>query len=66
MIFQNDFGSSKEVASTRESESKPFLEKPEPCQRGPKSVFGLAFGFGFCPLKAKSQTKWLNLESNFF
>jgi hypothetical protein len=22
-------------------------------------VFGLAFGFGFCPLKAKSQTKGL-------
>jgi hypothetical protein len=37
MIFQNDFGSSKEVASSRESELKPFLEKPEPCQRGPKT-----------------------------
>jgi hypothetical protein len=36
MIFQNGFGSSKEVASPRESEPKPFLEKPEPCQRGPK------------------------------
>jgi hypothetical protein len=24
------------------------------------------FGFGFCPLKAKSQTKGLNLESSFF
>jgi hypothetical protein len=39
MIFQNDFGSSKEVASPRELEPKPFLEKPEPCQRGPKCVF---------------------------
>jgi hypothetical protein len=29
-------------------------------------VSGLAFGFGFCPLKAKSQTKGLNLESSFF
>jgi hypothetical protein len=37
MIFQNDFGSSKEVVSPREPESKPFLEKPERCQRGPKS-----------------------------
>jgi hypothetical protein len=36
MIFQNSFGSSKEVASPREPEPKPFLEKPEPCQRGPK------------------------------
>jgi hypothetical protein len=35
MIFQNGFGSSKEVASPREPEPKPFLEKPEPCQRGP-------------------------------
>jgi hypothetical protein len=32
MIFQNGFGSSKEVASPREPEPKPFLEKPEPCQ----------------------------------
>ena len=38
MIFQNGFGSSKEVASPREPEPKPFLEKPEPCQRGPKGV----------------------------
>jgi hypothetical protein len=36
MIFQNGFGSSKEVVSPRELEPKPFLEKPEPCQRGPK------------------------------
>jgi hypothetical protein len=36
MIFQNGFGSSKEVASPREPEPKPFLEKPEPCQRSPK------------------------------
>ena len=36
MIFQNGFGSSKEVVSPREPEQKPFLEKPEPCQRGPK------------------------------
>jgi hypothetical protein len=38
MIFQNSFGSSKEVASPREPEPKSFLEKPEPCQRGPDSV----------------------------
>jgi hypothetical protein len=31
MIFQNDFGSSKEVASPCELEPKSFLEKPEPC-----------------------------------
>jgi hypothetical protein len=31
-----------------------------------KGVFGLTFGFCFCPLKAKSQTKGLNLESSFF
>jgi hypothetical protein len=36
MIFQNDFGSSKEVTLPREPEPKLFLEKPEPCQRGPK------------------------------
>jgi hypothetical protein len=36
MIFQNGFGSSKEVASPRKLKSKPFLEKPEPCQRDPK------------------------------
>jgi hypothetical protein len=36
MIFQNGFGSSKEVVSPREPEPKLFLEKPEPCQRGPK------------------------------
>jgi hypothetical protein len=29
-------------------------------------VFGLVFGFGFCPVKVKSQTKELNLESIFF
>jgi hypothetical protein len=29
-------------------------------------VFGLAFGFDFCPLKDKSQSKGLNLESSFF
>jgi hypothetical protein len=34
--------------------------------QGAKGVFGLTFSFGFCPLKAKSQTKCLNLESNFF
>jgi hypothetical protein len=31
-----------------------------------KGVFGLAFGFGFCLLKAKSQTKGLDSESSFF
>jgi hypothetical protein len=31
-----------------------------------KSVFGLAFCFGFCLLKAKSQTKGLDLGSSFF
>jgi hypothetical protein len=31
-----------------------------------KGVFGLAFGFGFYSLKAKSQTKGLNLGSSFF
>jgi hypothetical protein len=36
MIFQNGFGLSKEVASPREPEPKLFLEKPEPCQSGPK------------------------------
>jgi hypothetical protein len=30
------------------------------------SVFGLDFGFDFCPLKAKSQTKELDPGSNFF
>jgi hypothetical protein len=29
-------------------------------------VFGLSFGFGFCPQKAKSQTKGLDLGSSFF
>jgi hypothetical protein len=29
-------------------------------------VFGLAFGFGFCPLKAKSQTKGLMQGAVFF
>jgi hypothetical protein len=29
-------------------------------------VFGLAFGFSFCPIKAKSQTKGLDTESSFF
>jgi hypothetical protein len=29
-------------------------------------VFGLTFGFGFFPLKAKSQTKGLDPESGFF
>jgi hypothetical protein len=47
--------------------SPPFLEHhnilPGSQMLG---VFGLAFGFGFCPLKAKSQTKGLNLESSFF
>jgi hypothetical protein len=32
----------------------------------PQGVFGLAFGFGFYPLKAKSQTKGLDLGSSFF
>jgi hypothetical protein len=31
-----------------------------------KGVFGLAFGFGFYPLKAKSQTKGMDLGSSFF
>jgi hypothetical protein len=43
MIFQNDFDSSKEVASPREPEPKPFLEKPEPCQSGPQFVDILLF-----------------------
>jgi hypothetical protein len=30
------------------------------------SVFGLAFGFGFYLLKAKSQIKGLDLGSSFF
>jgi hypothetical protein len=29
-------------------------------------VFGLAFGFGFCPLKAKSQPKGWIQEAAFF
>jgi hypothetical protein len=29
-------------------------------------VFGLTFGFGFCSLKAKSQTKELDRVSSFF
>jgi hypothetical protein len=31
-----------------------------------KSVFGLAFGFGYWPLKAKSQTKGIDPGSSFF
>jgi hypothetical protein len=31
-----------------------------------KVVFGLAFCFGFCHLKAKSQIKGLDIENNFF
>jgi hypothetical protein len=31
-----------------------------------KGVFGLAFGFGFCPVKAKSQTKGLDPGSSFY
>jgi hypothetical protein len=31
-----------------------------------KGVFGLTFDFGFCPLKAKSQTKVLNQGISFF
>jgi hypothetical protein len=31
-----------------------------------KGVFGLTFEFVFYPLKAKSQTKILDPESNFF
>lgn len=31
-----------------------------------KGVFSLAFGFGFCLLKAKSQTKGMDPESSFF
>jgi hypothetical protein len=34
--------------------------------RGKFRVFGLTFGFVFCPLKAKNQTKRLNLKSSFF
>jgi hypothetical protein len=29
-------------------------------------VFGLAFEFGFCSLKAKRQTKWLDPKNSFF
>jgi hypothetical protein len=29
-------------------------------------MFGLAFSFGFCPIKAKSQTKRLDTGSSFF
>jgi hypothetical protein len=29
-------------------------------------MFGLAFNFGFCSLKAKSQTKGLNTIKSFF
>jgi hypothetical protein len=39
MIFQNGFGSSKEVASPSEPEPKSFLEKPEPCQRALRMSF---------------------------
>jgi hypothetical protein len=33
--------------------------------RGIKGVFGLTFGFGFCPLKAKSQPKGWIQEAAF-
>jgi hypothetical protein len=36
------------------------------CRVPTMGVFGLAFGFDFCPLKAKSQTKGLDPESSFF
>jgi hypothetical protein len=29
-------------------------------------VFGLNFGFGFCPIEAKGQTKELDPGSSFF
>jgi hypothetical protein len=37
-------------------------------KQGPntKGVFGLAFSFAFCPLKAKSQTNGLDSGSSFF
>jgi hypothetical protein len=41
MIFQNGFGSYKEVTSPREPEPKSFFEKPEPCQRDPNFLSGL-------------------------
>jgi hypothetical protein len=31
-----------------------------------KGVFGLTFGFGFCPPKSQKPTKGLDSESSFF
>jgi hypothetical protein len=31
-----------------------------------KGVFGLTFGFGFCPCKSQKPTKELDLGSSFF
>jgi hypothetical protein len=31
-----------------------------------QGVFGLTFGFGFCPPKSQKPTKRLDLESSFF
>jgi hypothetical protein len=38
-VFQIDFSSIRKAAPPKEPESKPFLEKPEPCQTGPQYLF---------------------------
>jgi hypothetical protein len=43
-----------------------FICKSSPQNNLVKGVFGLTFGFGFCLLKAKSQTKGLDQGSSFF
>jgi hypothetical protein len=65
MIFQNGFGSSKEVASHREPEPKPFLEKPEPCQRSPMSLFVSAFR-SFWPPKAAADCQTLSFLASLY
>jgi hypothetical protein len=62
MIFQNDFGSSKEVVSPREPEPKPFLEKPESYQRSHKCSTHLdPFGMQDC----YTENRWLKDRENF-
>jgi hypothetical protein len=47
-------------------ETRPFWHDKGTTRHNSKCVFGLAFKFSFCPIKAKSQTKGAEPGNNFF
>jgi hypothetical protein len=59
-------GHGASAMSIRASRGYAFQKKERKKKKKTKGVFGLTFGFGFCPPISQKPTKGLDLGSSFF